>query len=247
MSEIVVQNTADYTKFQKLMANRDLSRKHVNSLKNAISKKPDILKAQPILCNENLFIIDGQHRFQAAVELNMPIYYTIVPGIGIETARAMNILQRRWGPLDFAKSYALGNNKNYKEYLQARQDYEELNHTVILMALSGSYDSTNNGSNSRMFREGDFEVGDVQQGRKNLDNLLEIGDLIKPLPLSKALAGALLSCFASEQFQYGRLIKKLRLVPRSMLHATGTRFEALRMIEEIYNYDMGEKNRLRLF
>lgn len=240
----VVQETTEYDKFQKLMANRDISRNHLNSLKAAIQQHPEILRVQPILVNEHLFIIDGQHRFQAAMELGLPIVYTVVNGIGIEVARQMNILQRRWGPHDFAKSYAMSGNKHYRAYLQAVDDYEGLNHSTILLALHGT-GVAEGGHLTSAFRHGEFETGDITMARHNLDRLLEIKDLVN-VRMTNPLAYALLQIFEVPGFKYDRLIQKLKVAPKEMLHSSTNKREYLRMIEDIYNYDMG-KNRVRLF
>lgn len=241
----VVQETTEYDKFQKLMANRDISRNHLNGLKAAIQQHPEILKVQPILVNEHLYIIDGQHRFQAAMELGLPVAYTVVPGIGIEVARQMNILQRRWTPRDFAKSYAMGGNKHYRAYLQAMDDYEGLNHSTVLLALRGVGLGEGGGLSSE-FRRGDFEVGDLTEARKNLDRLLEIREIIT-IAMTNPLAAAFLQVFTVADFNYTRLIQRLRLAPKTMLHSATNKHDYLRMIEDIYNYDMSDKNRKRLF
>lgn len=63
---MTTETTTDYNKFNTFMANRDVSRTHISSLKASIKRHPEILEAQPILVNENFKIIDGQHRFIAA-------------------------------------------------------------------------------------------------------------------------------------------------------------------------------------
>lgn len=233
--------TSDYDKFQFMTANRDVSRQYVNSLKQALQAHPEIMEMQPLLCNENLFIIDGQHRFTAAVELGMPITYAVVPGIGIEVARAMNILQRSWGPRDFAKSYAIGNNKHYQAYIKAQDDYE-LGHNILMAYLT---QKKIHGAN-KGFRQGLFEVEDVAKGREFLDRLLEIKENI-PFVLTTPFAFALLKCFTNPVFKYDRFIDKLKKHGNMVLHRSTSEDDYLRMIEEIYNYNMGEKGRTRLF
>ena len=53
--------TRDYDKFKLLEENRTVSKSHVNKLKIAIGDNPNIMRAQPILVNEDMEVIDGQH------------------------------------------------------------------------------------------------------------------------------------------------------------------------------------------
>ena len=89
---MATKETTDYKRFKFLINNRQTARNHINRLKDAITKNPDILSVQPILVNEKMEIIDGQHRFTAASELGLPIHYTVVKGLDISTARDMNVL-----------------------------------------------------------------------------------------------------------------------------------------------------------
>lgn len=78
----VVQQTQEYDKFSLLSANRDISKGHVQSLKASIEKLGNITEKVPIIVNQNLEIIDGQHRFQALKELGLPVFYIVADGMG---------------------------------------------------------------------------------------------------------------------------------------------------------------------
>jgi urease gamma subunit len=237
----VVQETDDYTKFSFLVANRDVSRSHINNLKAAISQHPEILRVQPLLVNDKMQIIDGQHRFQAATELAMPISYTVVNGIGIEVARAMNLLHRTWKPEDFAKSYAIGNNKHYSDYLKMRDIYEEFPHGIVLIYMVGRQ---YHGINAE-FRKGLFEVGDLDESKKHLDQLSVVKEK-SSIAMTKPYAVALLTAFKHESFDYDRFLRNLEKYGREVLRSTTITTDYMRMIEEIYNHGLST-NRTRLF
>lgn len=235
-----VKVTKEYTRFSTLVSNRETSRSHINNLKTAIAKNPEILQVQPILVNEKLQIIDGQHRFQAAAELGLPISYTQVDGIGIEVARAMNILQRKWDPLDFAKSYAITGNRFYEEYLKLREDYP-FSHNVTLTYIAGAQIS---GINAK-FRRGELEVNDLEGTRKKLDWLEEIKNNVQ-VPMSQAFANALVTVFRSEKYDHERMLAKLKdnshMISRSTLVA-----DYLHDVENVYNVGFSDKGRTRFF
>lgn len=132
----LVKSSITYDRFKLLPGNRDMTPGHIKRLMRAIQEHPEILEAQPILVNEKMQIIDGQHRFEAAKGLGLPIYYVVVPGIGIEVARSLNVMQRKWEPIDFARSYAASGNENYRIYIKIREQYN-LPHNIVMSALNG--------------------------------------------------------------------------------------------------------------
>ena len=241
MNQSNLQTSKNYDQFSFLIANRSTSRSHINNLKKAIADHPEILEVQPILVNDKYQIIDGQHRFQAAIELDMPIVYTVVPGIGIEVARAMNVLQRKWEPADFAKSYAIDGNEHYKTYLKFREEYEELPHGIILLYLAGRQF---HGINAN-FKKGYFEVDDEDAAHDYLSKLLVIQDMVQ-IPITKPFAAALLRMFKNSEFDFGLFKDKLAKVGNLVLRRSTTVEDYLRMLEEIYNHGLS-KNRVRLF
>ena len=100
----ITLNTRNYEIFKKLQGNRAVQEDRIKNIINSINEVGYI--KSPIVVNEKREVIDGQGRLEAAERLNLPIHYIIVPGIGIEECRAMNINQKSWGLTDYIKSYA---------------------------------------------------------------------------------------------------------------------------------------------
>lgn len=104
--------TMDYSIFKNREFNRDIREPHVEKLKTAIQKK-NLLHVKPIFINENFEIIDGQHRLKAAKDLNVPIYYTILPNLGCEDMALLDANVATWKIGDFLNFYASIGNENY--------------------------------------------------------------------------------------------------------------------------------------
>lgn len=66
--------TTNYDIFKSLNFNRDKSKEHINNIVKML-KKENLLHLHPIIVNEQMELIDGQHRLEAAKELNLPVYY----------------------------------------------------------------------------------------------------------------------------------------------------------------------------
>lgn len=244
MDNNVIQVTSDYNQFKFLVANRDENRQHVEALKVAFAEIGNLTRVQPILVNEEYEIIDGQHRFIAAKDMGEPIYFVQVPGLGITEARSMNILHRNWSPLDFAKSYAASGNRSYQLYLQLQDEYE-FPHSLMLYALYG----TDKKGSFKGFREGHMEITDnnEERFRQHLAMLGEVEDAL-PVRLRGTLGYALVKAFNNEQYNQGRFMTALRkyLTSHQFL-VYRTVEENLRELEEIYNFDLGPRNRVRLY
>lgn len=69
-----IQKTKDYSIFKKMEGNRNLDRYHLKKLTDAI-KKDNQLNVHPIIVNRDFYVIDGQHRLEAAKSLGVEIFY----------------------------------------------------------------------------------------------------------------------------------------------------------------------------
>lgn len=236
MAEKMNQVTSDYKQFKFLVNNRQTARTHINRLKDAINRNPEILEVQPILCNENMEIIDGQHRFIAASELGLPIHYTVIKGLDINTARDMNVLQRRWHMDDYAYSFAKQGNVNYKAYNQYRREHPGISGSILLSVMTGGDKKRDNVSVSVNFRTGKFVVerdqADIEWTLNELESIREI--TMNEIPLSRSFVTALMVALENEDFEYDTFKANLKAKPE-MFHRVSVIRDGLRMIEDIYN------------
>ena len=99
-----IRSTKNYEWFRLIDGNRDV--RHASKIKKSIEAVG--LLVCPILVNEKMEIIDGQGRFTACKELNLPVYYVQQKGIGIEEVRKMNSVSSNWTTGDYVHSYTEG-------------------------------------------------------------------------------------------------------------------------------------------
>lgn len=236
-----VQVTKDYNQFRFIESNREPNRGHIEVLKSAFEENGNLTANQPILVNENMEIIDGQHRFTACVELGMPIYYIQTPGLTVRDARQMNILHKGWGVDDYARSYAIAGDNNYRKYLELKEDYG-FGHSILLAYISNATEKSKIFKN---FREGEFTFTDQDGARERLDRLTEVSQFV-PFAGDKNFARAFLKVMTIESYDHKRMLRKLEL-HQNLLHRFVNVEDYQRMLEDIYNYQMQEGNRLRLF
>lgn len=75
-----IQRTKDYSIFKKMDGNRHLDRFHLKKLTAAIDKDNQ-LNVHPIIVNKDFYVIDGQHRLEAARALGLEIFYIQSPTV----------------------------------------------------------------------------------------------------------------------------------------------------------------------
>lgn len=243
-SNNTIQETTDYGQFKFLNNNRELSKPHKAAIKKAIEEVGNLTKVTPILVNENMEIIDGQHRFSVCKDLGLPVYYSVVSGIGIKEARHMNILQRNWNVLDFAKSYADSGNPNYQKYLRLREDYK-FSHSVTLAALYGPASKGNRSLGLATFRKGNMEITDEMyaKAQKRLDILQEIGEHTGLATSGKVFAYAVFKIADSDNYDHDRMIVKISERAHT-LEKYALLSDQLRQLEEVYNFSSQKPVRL---
>ena len=91
--------TTDLAQFKKLEYNRELTEGHVLKIMDVLSE-PDF-DTHPISVTEDLEVIDGQHRLEAAKRLGIPVKYVIDKNFRPEKIITINTCQKGWKPLDY--------------------------------------------------------------------------------------------------------------------------------------------------
>lgn len=240
---ITVQSTADYGKFKIMGANRMMKKSHVQQLINSIEERPETIKYNPILVNESMFVIDGQHRLEALKTLQMPVHFIIGKGLTIEDARVMNATMQNWTPMDFAKSYADGGNKHYADYLYARKRFG-FSHTVTANYLANNLNSRTAGST---FKRGQFKVDDLELALERLENLTELKRL-SAIGNYRDFGMAFLKVMGNEDVDLDRFFRKFSEVGNQFLtEPQPTLSDYLRKFEAVYNHNFAMQNQARLF
>jgi ParB-like nuclease domain len=105
MSIPIIQKTDDYSIFKYIGFNREKNKNHIDSLKKILQKE-NLLHLHPILLNEKMEVVDGQHRLEAAKELGLEIFY-IVSNLSYDHILNSNLFQKRLSLNDVIKFFSL--------------------------------------------------------------------------------------------------------------------------------------------
>lgn len=245
-----VNNTKDLSIFKILENNRPVNNAHVANLVEAIVINPGLTKLSPIVVNEKMEVIDGQHRLAAHRVLEAkgpshPIYYIVRKGMTVDSAKEINTLSRPWVGLDFARVEA-GRNVNYKIYLDF---YKEtlLPHPVLVMYLTSGNRSK---GSLKAFRRGQFVVHSFVEAEKNLGYLREITDVLvsegfggEKMWKGKAFGVAVYNVVTCSNYNHDWMLQMLR-TRGDALHSSKVSVTAYEeVLRSIYN--RGAAKRLR--
>jgi hypothetical protein len=120
---MIIQKTTEYKKFSLHRKNRKLDFAKVQRLSGAIEKN-NLLHLFPIVVDKDYVILDGQHRFQAAKDVNAEISFVIADDeYGIDRVAETNNFQSHWKLDDYVLFYSTEDKKNYRELLHLSLKY----------------------------------------------------------------------------------------------------------------------------
>lgn len=120
---MIVRTSTNYKEFKKMTGNRAINRFHVKQLAESISKF-NYMQYQPVLVTSDNYIIDGQHRIEAAKLLKIPFFYITLPDADLNSIRLLNSNMKNWTVWDFIESYIITGNESYKILKSFCQKYE---------------------------------------------------------------------------------------------------------------------------
>lgn len=240
-----IQKTENYDLFKRILGNRTINKAQVGRLQESFGNHPELTEAVPIIVNDKMEIIDGQHRFRALKNLKLPIYYFKMKGMGLSSIQIINSATKNWTPLDYAKSFHEKGIKSYTTYLQFKRKYK-FSHSILVLYLSGVSRSAKVNTKTR-FNLGKFEVGNIAEAQKLSDNLMEIKEYY-PKADRRAFATAFKVAASNKKYKQDRMVAKIKLYGDRFLVETDNPEERMRQIENIYNYRCKEgAGRVKLF
>ncbi len=227
-----VHVTTDYSIFKGYVGNRVVNMHHVNDLIKSIARK-NMLAQNPIMVNENMQVIDGQHRLEAAKANNLPLYYMIVSGGNLEDIQALNTSSLRWTALDFLKSYV---EQGAEQYIELEKYLSTGIRLTNLVQIFSRDTKEKGGGVWSEFKRGKFTFRNKEQG----DMVVEALVALKPFAtqrawndrefvsaLTRALHDVTLPELMMKIDEYGQKIEGRASVR-----------DYLRQLEEIVNWNM---------
>jgi len=230
-----VYRTTDYSIFMYSQYNRSV---HLGNEMLEQAKQGII---SPVIVNENMVVIDGQHRLEASKQLGKPVEYIVKPGLTEKDIIRMNTTQHKWNYIDFAECFANAGKEEYIKLLDLI-DKHVMNYSVLIqVAMNSKKGLTHRGGEG--FKTGDFKFADYEKCLEFLDFYQMFSDKTGIKRRSNSTL-ALYELFKLEKFEPDRLIHKifeLNLVEELSIRSM-TKTYAVKTFLDIYNHKLTPKS-----
>lgn len=244
-------HTMDLGMFKFHEVNRDFS--NVMS-KNRIKRIADSMKengllVHPVIVTSKFYIVDGQHRVEAARLAGLGVYYIIdysIPNTKegmFNAARNHNKDAKEWGKKDYIHGYAAQGVESYKVLQGFTQKFPMFTLTECMMFLANS--GTKHAQKVD-FANGTFDVKNVKVAEKWANNILELKPYFEHGYNKSVFVRTLLTIMEKKKaFKFEEFLHKVKLRPTS-IKVCGDKKSYSELIESIYNYKRREDEKLNL-
>ena len=240
-----VYSSQDYDSFSFITGNRNINKLHLGKLRKSIM---DIYIPVPIVVNQFLEIIDGQHRFMVCKEENLPLYFVIIEGLGLSDVQKINELMKKWTAEAFMDCYcdlALvdedGKYDDYVEYRDFKRQYGfGHNETQAILTNQRMF----SGNLSERFRNGTFKIGNIRKARNVAERITEVNKYYEGYK-RRGFVISMLHCFATPEYDHDRFLSKLSYQTYKLNDQPNYK-QYLQIVQDIYNYHAREDDRLLL-
>jgi len=241
----MVYITSKYDQFKTLADNREVNSLHVKRLVESFNEMHLVC---PIIVNEKMEVIDGQHRLQASIETGMPIYYIQVPGYGIKEVQRLNANQKNWTKMDFLEMYCSQGKKTYLEFRAFMEEFPDLTFQACERILTGFSHGTRTGrvegkSVQMMdFQEGKLTIPNPGLSLKNAKKLMDFKEFYEGFTRG-SFVSAVVPLFKSKNYDHKEMIYKLGVAPIKLTHCQNVAQYRM-LVENIYNWKRQKENKV---
>ena len=230
---VKIEKTKDYDMFKYREDNRvKIVQRHVSQLVESI-KARNLLELRPITVNQEMEVMDGQHRLEAAKILGVHIYYQVEKSLKPIDIITLNVA-KRWTMSDYVNYYS---KNGYVEYQKLEKFIKE-NRITIKVALNICMAGSAIGREKLRLGEYVFEIKDSQQ---HLDTCWDTINYIKLKNGMSAYTGssrfwdALLRIIKHEEFDKNKWKKNLEMLVQR-IGPKPSEHEYLLCLLDIYNW-----------
>ncbi len=235
----MIYRTKNYSMFKTILGNRELDEGHLKKLERSVLKK-NLLSCFPIVVNQRLQIVDGQHRLEVAKRLDLPVFYVIEVKTGIEDVVTVNTSTKSWSSQNFVDLYVKKGNENYVVLDNFCKKF--CVPVSVGLQLLGSVD---NAGAYRKFKYGLFVAKDVNFA-------YEVGNIVTEIRKhceggigrSRDLITAIIFIVRKSEMDIKKLLAKIER-RHLKIEGKGNVKDYLREFEDIYNFR--SRSPVRLF
>jgi hypothetical protein len=243
----MIKETKNYEMFKIHSSNRKINPMNLKKIISSIQAK-NMLEYRPLLIDAKNYIIDGQHRLEAAKSLGLSVFYQVEENAQTEDMFLLNANMRKWYPEDYLHYYCGEGNPDYIQFREFMKK-NSLSISVALRLLLKFSKKQDNRALSE-FNSGNFKFVDPAKKHEAEEVLTKSQEVVRylaiklPVPHSWFTSGkfmtALMDFFIIYPVDFDEFMKKLPY-KMDIMHPCGKREQYVRLFVEIYNYKNRDK------
>lgn len=238
--------TTNYSMFGHIGGNRNLDTSNLNKIKQSVSKKH--IKTNAVICildvedvKEPLKIVDGQHRFEACKDLNIPVSYVIDSSLTMASIlndiTLLNTASKEWDVSDFMNSEAQKGNQNYILYSKVYNIFNNsFDHESLFFILNSDVNRTCPKISYPSFKAGQlqFDQSDYNYLTQRLKDISQFNHYSE-IGGKRYYQKALNQLMNTKGFDVKQMLSKIQS-RQSLIVKCTTVDGALKQLADIYNY-----------
>ena len=233
--KVEVKETNNYSLFKSITSNREVNMAHVRKLAKAIQKN-NMLHLNPIIVDNNMNVIDGQHRLEAAKLLEISLFYVIDNEVSKDDIASLNSNKLNWRTIDYVNYWTV----------EKRAGFDVISSFISrnpLLPISTCIQLLNefNERSTEDIMNGHCNVNGLEKAEETVKILNFISEYFKHAYSGKFVA-AIRAMVRHDLFDFENFKMKVEEQPRSLVSCVTTK-QYLQMLSEIYNYKLS-KNRI---
>ena len=238
--EVRIRHSNKLDKFSLHPANRHVVKSKVKAMVQKVLAN-NLLHLNPIIVDKQMRIIDGQHRYFAAKELGLTIYY-IQGDVTAKEMLDLNASQKSLVLTDYLDSYVA---QGFPEYMKVKDFTSK--HKIVLYGAIGLLSGRNSQPNSELvntFKEGLFKVKDLEHAERVLDVRDKMKDYAGDFYQHKNFTNAVAKVISTDGFDEARLDNRLKKNGYGQFHQAVTTDLYAKQILDVYNHGQPKSKHL---
>ena len=241
-AQVVAQvfETSDYSMFKILYGNRSTHPLHVHRLTKSMKERHLV---SPIIVNERMEVIDGQHRLEASKASGVPVRYIVVPGYGLQEVQRLNASSSNWTKMDYLESYAKMGLPAYVTMLDFMRRHKVFSLLPCEILLTQRFSGSNNGTTEKadgrqgkvkLFEAGKMEIADLEKADRMANEIKQLADIFDHYN-TFTFVNAYMNVSKKEAFNAEQFLRRAKTHPQLLepkINVSGY----IEMIETVYNF-----------
>jgi len=234
-----IYSTTNYDQFRLDPSNRPIDMDHAAEIADSIARK-NMLEDNPIKVDTNRVIIDGQHRWYAAKQLGLRIYYQITKSANRDDVALLNSYQRNWRVEDYLHRYCTEGNAEYLRLREFQKKYP-------FLTTATAYQICHYGDKvdlHKYFKDGTYKANNIVFATKVVEAAKDFAIYFDGA-YERVFISALYNLFSGGQYDHARMMRKMKFLSTRLVKCVDVD-SYIDLFNKLYNYKESDSDRVIL-